>query len=132
MSDFISRAAALVHVELGADWWQAYGNIQALPDLEPMTAHAYNPSSDPTDQGKCTICGGGPHTVWLTDREMALREAASAAKSSCVKCGGDGWQWGYELDEPPGDEAPRPDDTRYSCDGGGCKASAVILGLIKK
>ena len=65
-------------------------------------------------------------------REMALREAASAAKSSCVKCGGDGWQWGYELDDPPGDEAPRPDDTRYSCDGGGCKASSVILNLIKK
>ncbi len=69
---------------------------------------------------------------WMTDREMALRDAASAAKSSCVKCGGDGWQWGYELDDPPGDEAPRPDDTRYSCDGGGCKASTVILNLIKK
>ena len=32
MSDrLISQAAALVHVELGADWWQAYGKIQDLP-----------------------------------------------------------------------------------------------------
>jgi len=52
--------------------------------------------------------------------------ATRAVMNCCKKCGGEGWLWGHELDNPPGDEAPKPDDTRYSCDGDACKAAGVL------
>ena len=36
----------------------------------------------------------------------------------CRKCGGAGWLWGYELDEPDEDTAVDT-MTKYSCDGEG-------------
>ena len=49
--------------------------------------------------------------LWCAGRDAA----ADDAESKCPKCDGEGWLWGYELDDPP--DTGSHDDTRYSCDG---------------
>ena len=45
----------------------------------------------------------------------------------CEKCGGYGWVWGHELNEAPDrDPSYGPDDSRYSCDGEGCRLARYL------
>jgi hypothetical protein len=46
---------------------------------------------------------------------IVYKNSAEIVDKHCKKCGGEGWLWGYELENPP--EVPYGyDDTRYSCD----------------
>ncbi len=49
----------------------------------------------------------------------------SGASETCPKCGGEGWLWGYELDDYEHPHPGQSDDTRYSCDGVVCKIAAA-------
>jgi len=47
-------------------------------------------------------------------------------KTNCNKCGGEGWLWDYELDDPPEDIYQT--DNRYTCDWcGGC--GLILKGI---
>jgi hypothetical protein len=62
-------------------------------------------------------------TVYTREQvESGLREMA---ETSCTKCGGRGWVYGYELDDPTEDEAWRPQDTQYDCDG--CSVASPLI-----
>jgi len=51
------------------------------------------------------------------------------SKPDCPKCNGSGWLWAYELDRYHRDSLYF-DDTRYSCDGEGCREYEIPEGCI--
>lgn len=67
-------------------------------------------------------------TISTEERDQYLNKAAQISRSRCPKCDGYGWLWGYELDDYCA-SVDMPDDTRYPCDGPGCKSANEILDL---
>lgn len=59
----------------------------------------------------------------------ALVEALEEIVTDCPKCQGEGWVWGDELDDYDVQNAPSPDDTRYTCDR--CRKARAALRAAK-
>lgn len=52
----------------------------------------------------------------INNQRAAVKALVDASvESCCPKCGGAGWVWGYELDEPDNDTATDT-MTHYTCD----------------
>jgi hypothetical protein len=105
------RKALEIGRDYVAEWVKNDGGIEACDigfrtDLETIEAAlaALTPASDGRAEG--------------------LREAADIVAKLCQKCGGEGWIWGHELDDPP--DVTGHDDTRYSCDADPHKQADAI------